>query len=91
MKRIKHLLTTISFSEKERNKLISLLPETVISFCDKADKGEILSKLADVDVALLKGDIFDGFWDAAPSIQWIHCNLAGPNQSCKPEVFLLII
>lgn len=87
MKRIKHLLTTIPFSEEERNQLISLLPETFISFCDQSDKQDILSKLADVDVALLNGDIFDGFLDAAHSIRWIHCNLAGLNHSCKPEVF----
>lgn len=87
MRKIDHLLSTIHFSDEECAKLCSLLPDTKFSFCHRADKQEILTKLPTADVALLSGDIFDGFLEAATCIRWIHCNHAGLNQSCKPEIF----
>lgn len=87
MRNINEVITTISFSDEEQMKLKKLLPNSKINFCNRKDKDEIFRNLPTADVALLSGDIFDGFLEVAKNIKWIHCNHAGLNQSCRPEIF----
>jgi phosphoglycerate dehydrogenase-like enzyme len=64
----------------------ALAPAEIIRVAYQDEKG-ILDAIADVDVAILNGDLSEEMLHVGKNLKWVHCNHAGINNSARPEIF----
>jgi phosphoglycerate dehydrogenase-like enzyme len=84
---IKKVLATVNFSGWHWDKLAEALAPATIIQLKHSDTMAVLEAIKDVDVAILGGNISDAMLKAAGNLKWVHCDMAGVNDSAKPEIF----
>jgi phosphoglycerate dehydrogenase-like enzyme len=84
---IKKVLTTVPYKGWHWDKLADALKGAEIVRADHNDEAAVIKAIADVDVAIMGGDISLERIKAAKNLKWVHCDHAGVNNSAHPELF----
>ena len=84
---IKKVLATVNFSGWNWDKLAEALAPATVVHLKHSDTEAILEAVKDADVAILGGNISNAMLKAARNLKWVHCDMAGVNDSAKPEIF----
>lgn len=87
MAELKKVVVTIPFTGWHWDKLEAALQPAEVLHLNPDDTDTVLKELEDADAALLRADLNLDMLKAGKNLKWIHCNHAGLNNSCKPEVF----
>lgn len=86
MSKIAHVLSNIDYPEEGRKRLRKIFSPAEVFFIDAKDKEAIQKTVKFCDVAFLKGNLTPEYYTDS-NLKWIHCNVAGLNDSAKKEVF----
>lgn len=86
MRRIKKVMTTVSYSPEDLQSLRELFPDSEFVALNIRDTPGVMEALKDADVAILPGDIDPRFL-GENQLKWIHCDHAGLARSARPEIF----
>lgn len=86
MKEIRVVMTTVSYEQKHLERLREIFEPAEFIHLNIDDSEGIAAALQRADVAVLKGDLDERYWNA-PKLKWIHCDHAGLNKSARPEIF----
>lgn len=83
---ISAVLTTVPYSPDELDQLRTAFAPARLLVTSAQDHAGIAEALAQVDVAVIEGDL-DRRYVEAPRLRWVHCDHAGLTRSAMPEVF----
>ena len=86
MRQIKKVMTTVSYTPEDMQRLRELFPDSEFVALNIRDTPGVMDALKDADVAILPGDIDPRFL-GENRLKWIHCDHAGLARSARPEIF----
>ena len=84
---IQKALITVPYQGWHWDKLAEAFAPAEIARVPHGDTERVLKEIEDADVAVLGGNISDEMLAKAKKLKWVHCDMAGVNDSAKPEIF----
>lgn len=87
MAEIKKVLSTLPWTGWHWEKLAGELVPAEIIRLKHSETPQILKAIEDADVAFLGGNISKEMLNTAKNLKWVHCDMAGVNDSAHSEIF----
>jgi phosphoglycerate dehydrogenase-like enzyme len=87
MAEIRKVLSTLPWTGWHWEKLAGELAPAKIIRLKHSETPQILEAIKDTDVVLLGGNISKEMLNAAKDLKWVHCDMAGVNDSAHSEIF----
>jgi phosphoglycerate dehydrogenase-like enzyme len=87
MAEIRKVLSTLPWTGWHWEKLAGELAPAEIIRLKHSEIPQILKTIENTDVALLGGNISKEMLNASKNLKWVHCDMAGVNDSAHSEIF----
>jgi phosphoglycerate dehydrogenase-like enzyme len=86
MSKITQVITNVEYNEADSRRLINIFSPATVTFVHEENEEEIREVVKDCDVAYLKGNLTPKYYEDS-DLKWVHCNIAGLDNSASKEVF----